>query len=165
LESVWWIFVWIITCRVGCETSARAAAKYFKHSMNDFQARWRLLSTTMSAMEEALHKNLDDVGALMEPLRRELLQNYITRCIFGHLSVPDSYSSIHATFATKFREIQANEGPWRSMRLQRGVIGLEGRAEFCESGIDRTATGKYRRDSSKPDPRSTNKQTKPNGIN
>lgn len=163
LESVWWILLWVVTSRVSCDKSANEAARYFKHDVNDFASRRDLFRTAMFDTRRSLDAKLMDFGTLVENLRRELLRHYITRCIFGHLEVPESYSSIHATFATKLREIQAKQGAWRNMKLERRKQDSE---DEHKSGVPPTVTGKRKtRDASDAEPRGSARNLRVKGTN
>ncbi|KAF5316257.1 hypothetical protein D9619_006205 [Psilocybe cf. subviscida] len=156
LESVWWILLWIVTCRVYCDTSANAVSRMFKHDINDFDGRIVAFKDVTNAIAQSLHGRLkENFAPLVEELREDMLRDYVVRPIAGHLELPESYSNIHAVFATKFRKVQATQGPWRNMKLERRKQESE---DEDKSSIPLTFTGKRGRDASDAEPRGSTRK-------
>ncbi|KAF5316801.1 hypothetical protein D9619_006198 [Psilocybe cf. subviscida] len=155
LESVWWILLWIITCRVHYELSAKAVSRFFRHDINDFDGRSRAFEKAMHAVKRVLHSDLKGIGSLVECLRAEMHRDYIVRAIVGHLELPESYSNIHALFSTEFREIQAKQGPWKNMKLEHKRQAFE---DEDESAVPPTVTDKCNRNASEAEPRDSTRE-------
>lgn len=56
----------------------------------------------------------------MDNLRKGLYEGYITRQLFGQLSLKESYSMIHGNFATEFDKLLSGDvGGWKQTQLVR----------------------------------------------
>ncbi|KAF5316066.1 hypothetical protein D9619_006118 [Psilocybe cf. subviscida] len=128
LESLWWVALYYITAGVGHIPSFRYAAKIFTDELKIDAERRRAFTTAMvSKLQPVLRPSLQSAFPKpMNMLRDEMNTHYVVRALFGQLSVPESYSQIHAIFATEFNNLlNVNIGNWR----QTGIVPLKPKPE------------------------------------
>lgn len=152
LESIWWILLWIITCRIGPEKSAVIMKKYFRHRLEDFPPRQKLFEKFLNENKAGLRKDLYQLWSHLRALRKSMETAYLLREVFGHLEVPEAYSRIQVEFSKRLRVLQGLKGSWRSIALQSN-----------SSAAQKATIGKRERELTAEDP-SAEQQSQPKRI-
>lgn len=122
LESIWWILLWIILCRIKPHTTSKKTSQkvlqYFDHDIRNFRRRRELFTTSLTEVRPFFPKHIfKRFWDPLEKLRKSMHKAYVGRAVFGHLEISESYSDIQAQFAKALRAILAKGGSWNNMEL------------------------------------------------
>ncbi|KAF6759421.1 hypothetical protein DFP72DRAFT_1004910 [Ephemerocybe angulata] len=154
LESIWWIWLWLITSRLNDSGRSQEAYRHvFINSLNEDTGHARkVIWGGFCDYSTSLHTKLGDVFSIIDNLRAKLLdlccQNKDTSN-----SVEDNYerySAAHALFQESFRSLKAIDNTWESLALLKrrkfeahgeGQFGSQENAPQVHSSSDIRRTG------------------------
>ncbi|KAG9218182.1 hypothetical protein CCMSSC00406_0010224 [Pleurotus cornucopiae] len=110
LESIWWIFVWTITCRVSHEPSIAFGRTIFQNLMEPPLARLRFLEDTITQrFMGCLLSPLQQLAGPLEVLRSFMVVAYTYRRKANGLS---SYVKAHQGFVIFFEKVKQSQATW-----------------------------------------------------
>ncbi|KAF5332119.1 hypothetical protein D9611_008111 [Ephemerocybe angulata] len=154
LESIWWIWLWLITSRLNDSGRSQEAYRHvFINSLDEDTGHARkVIWGGFCDYSTSSHTKLGDVFSIIDNLRAKLLdlccQNKDTSN-----SVEDNYerySAAHALFQESFRSLKAIDNTWESLALLKrrkfeahgeGQFGSQENAPQVHSSCDIRRTG------------------------
>jgi len=138
LESVWWILLWTITCRIAHPPSQAYAKTIFDNSMRSSLQRYDALAEPLTrTLRTVLKESLSEFSVYMESMRKYLLKQYRRRYGIEKLNNPRSYTRIHHLFRGFFMLLEEEKDlHWHSDEPLLGSVEL---AEAPATGDDTTA--------------------------
>ncbi|KAF6758220.1 hypothetical protein DFP72DRAFT_188949 [Ephemerocybe angulata] len=123
IESLYWLILWIITSRVGCDASEAAAQIVFTSTPTP--ARYNVLRGGIPAsVTSRLHDSVKPIASALEELQFRLFQDYFR-------NTPDmrmdsiNYAPICAVPLIFFHTIKAFRESWASLCLRRPAPPIE----------------------------------------
>ncbi|KDQ22354.1 hypothetical protein PLEOSDRAFT_1068715 [Pleurotus ostreatus PC15] len=118
LESIWWIFVWTITCRVSHDPSVAFGRKIFQNLMDPPLTKLNFLEDPIS--EEfmgCLSSPLQQLASPLEVLRCFIYDAYLYHQTANDLADLTSYIDAHQGFATFFEGVKLSQEHWGDTML------------------------------------------------
>ncbi|KAG9218193.1 hypothetical protein CCMSSC00406_0005874 [Pleurotus cornucopiae] len=113
LESIWWIFVWTITCRVSHEPSIAFGRTIFQNLMEPPLARLRFLEDTITQrFMGCLLSPLQQLAGPLEVLRSFMVDAYSYRRRANGLADLSSYVKAHQGFVIFFEKVKQSQAAW-----------------------------------------------------
>ncbi|PPQ89009.1 hypothetical protein CVT25_005108 [Psilocybe cyanescens] len=120
LESLWWILLWTITCRINSDVAFHYGSPIFVNQLQSTDARYKCLTesiiqhlqTWMPPSKERL-----TLSSSMNSLRYLMSLHYIKRVGLGNHLKAEHYVSIHKDFADIFVTIKKTASEWFAIPL------------------------------------------------
>ncbi|KAF6758604.1 hypothetical protein DFP72DRAFT_887661 [Ephemerocybe angulata] len=135
IESLYWLILWIITSRVGCDASEAAAQIVF--TSRPTPARYNVLRGGIPAsVASRLHDSVKPIASALEKLQFRLFQDYFRNTPDMRLD-PLNYSPICAVPLIFFHTIKAFRESWASLHLQRPAPPIEAPHILSQSSTTR----------------------------
>ncbi|KAH9485747.1 hypothetical protein JR316_0002662 [Psilocybe cubensis] len=136
LESIWWLLLWSITCRVRYLPSQIWGRYRFRTSGSGRLSKVRsdcFLYEMDESLYEALEPSVKVLARLMNDMRFKMRHALEMRQRAGRVNAVPAYAVIHARFYGWFEYIQHRlpEIAWRDVPLGNGVMELEQFEETC----------------------------------
>ncbi|PPQ90042.1 hypothetical protein CVT25_006359 [Psilocybe cyanescens] len=121
LESLWWILLWTVTCRI--KSGAAYGKPIFVNQMEPTKERYDcfMAYSLLGELEKCIAppKSEDDIGlaASIEGLRRVMKMDYAQRIGNAKLFKAKYFAQIHKDFADSFMAMQTTASEWSSTPL------------------------------------------------
>lgn len=113
LESIWWIFVWTVTCRVPHEPSVAFGRTIFQNLMEPPLARLKFLEDTITQrFMWCLLSPLQQLAGPLEVLRSFMVDAYSYRRKANGLADLSSYVKAHQGFVIFFEKVKQSQAAW-----------------------------------------------------
>lgn len=124
LESIWWLLLWTITCRVNHLPSQIWGGERFHNSGQMSHERSQcFLIDIEEQLNSMLEPSVKVLARSMNFLRFKMREAFETRQTKGHVNAVPSYAAIHARFHAWFNALnRLPDTTWRDVPLGNGVI-------------------------------------------
>ncbi|KAF5324426.1 hypothetical protein D9611_004050 [Ephemerocybe angulata] len=131
IESLWWLILWIITSRIGCEPSRAAAKVIFQATSTSTTTRSNSLFVGLPGdVTSSLHDGVKLIASALEDFRARLYHDYCRNTQEMRLDYTN-FASICAVPLIFFKNIEDFRGVW-------GVLPVRQSREDAEAGRLRT---------------------------
>ncbi|KAF5334126.1 hypothetical protein D9611_014904 [Ephemerocybe angulata] len=136
LESLWWLILWLITSRIGCDASKIAARDLFQSSSTHSESRRKVLIQGINRnVVLSLHDDVKPIAARLDPLRIQLYLDYNRNSPEMRLE-PKNYAPACAIPLIFFQNIGKSRDVWASLPLQRPGLGFRERPQPSAGGAE-----------------------------
>ncbi|KAF4582549.1 hypothetical protein EYR38_002675 [Pleurotus pulmonarius] len=117
LESIWWLFLWTITCRVSHTPSIGYGRDIFRNTLQLSSQRSRCFQSSIITSLTCLLSSLQQLVPLLDTLRESMVDEYMYHHKDQDWSNLSSYINIHDAFHTFFLAIGQSRAIWGSTAL------------------------------------------------
>ncbi|PPQ88974.1 hypothetical protein CVT25_005073 [Psilocybe cyanescens] len=118
LESVWWIILWTITCRVAGNPAQLFGQQIFHNSIRVSPARGLAFRKPIQVkLEQCLGPLATTFPIRMESIRMAMYQAYVAREREGKLREVASFAAIHQSFEEFLEDLAENNQTWATTLL------------------------------------------------
>ncbi|KAF6758218.1 hypothetical protein DFP72DRAFT_1005945 [Ephemerocybe angulata] len=140
IESLWWLIVWLITSRIGCDASKIAAHALFQGHFADSERRGNVVIGGLSHdIVSSLHDDVKPIAAGLEPFRVQLYGDYLRNSPEMRLKY-ENYAPACATALIFFDDIRESCDVWASLPLQQSLAGMRAPQPRPQLGLNQPAS-------------------------
>ncbi|KAF5334124.1 hypothetical protein D9611_014900 [Ephemerocybe angulata] len=140
IESLWWLIVWLITSRIGCDASKIAAHALFQGHFADSERRGNVVIGGLSHdIVSSLHDDVKPIAARLEPFRVQLYGDYLRNSPEMRLEY-ENYAPACATALIFFDDVRESCDVWASFPLQQSLAGTRAPQPRPQLGLNQPAS-------------------------
>uniref|UniRef100_A0A8H8CNM9 Fungal-type protein kinase domain-containing protein n=1 Tax=Psilocybe cubensis TaxID=181762 RepID=A0A8H8CNM9_PSICU len=119
LESIWWLLLWTMACRIDCKSSHAWARPIFQNVEDLTEERAHCFCYPINqAISVSFHKDISEFAKPMEKVRLIMHTAYFDRVSLRRHFAPAAYVKFHRLFRLFFMGIQLiSTSDWREIPL------------------------------------------------